>query len=80
MRGKWEQTTKSKKKEDAANLESQGKGQLPLEHFSLINGGKQWPGKTSFVLIYQDVKHFIARSINGLLWGRTSRAEEETAD
>lgn len=47
-RRKWEQKTKKEtgrsKKEDAEDWECQGKGQLPLQHFSLINGGKRWPG------------------------------------
>lgn len=42
MRRKWEQKTKKRdrersEKEDAADWECQGKGQLPLQHFSLIN-------------------------------------------
>ena len=36
----------SRKKEDAADREGQGKGQLLLEHVSLINREKPWPGKT----------------------------------
>lgn len=42
IRRKWEQKTKKRdrersEKEDAADWECQGKGQLPLQHFSLIN-------------------------------------------
>lgn len=38
MRRGWEQT---RKKEGAADWGKPGKGQLPLQHFSLINRGKQ---------------------------------------
>lgn len=45
-RRKWEQKTKKEKvkEEDEADWECQGKGQLPLQHFSLINRGERWPG------------------------------------
>lgn len=48
-RRKWEQRTKKetatgRENEDATDWECQGKGQLPLQHFSLINYGKPWSG------------------------------------
>lgn len=56
MRNKWEQKTKKggakSKKGDCADWESQGKGQLPLQHFSLIEEGNSGLDKSSFVLIY----------------------------
>lgn len=46
MRRKWEQKETKKEtareNEDAAYWECQGKGQLPLQHFSLINYGNAW--------------------------------------
>lgn len=47
-RRKWEQmikkTERGSRNEDAADWECQGKGQLPLQHFALINYGREWPG------------------------------------